>query len=60
MLIRTAIAASVATLLLGCASSPMMKTFDQSALPSTVQVPAGNSVFLETVGVGQITYECRP
>ena len=59
MLIRTAVAASVATLLLGCASSPMMKTFDQSALPPAVQVPAGNSVFLETVGVGQITYECR-
>ena len=59
MLIRTAVAASVATLLLGCASSPMMKTVDQSALPPAVQVPAGNSVFLETVGVGQITYECR-
>ena len=60
MLIRTAVAASIAALLLlGCASSPMMKPFDQTALPSAVQVPAGNSVFLETVGVGQITYECR-
>jgi hypothetical protein len=24
-----------------------------------VQVPAGNKVAWETVGVGQITYECR-
>ena len=61
MLIRTSVAASIATLLLlGCASSPMMKPFDQGALPSAVQVPPGNSVFLETVGIGQITYECRP
>ena len=60
MLIRTAVAASIAALLLlGCASSPMMKPFDQGALPSAVQVPPGNRVFLETVGVGQITYECR-
>ena len=60
MMIRTAVAASVATLLLGCASGPMMKPFDQAALPPAVQVPSGNRVFMETVGVGQITYECRP
>lgn len=59
MMIRTAAAASGAALLLGCASSPMMKPFDQTALPPAVQVPAGNRVFMETVGVGQITYECR-
>lgn len=60
MLIRTAIAAAAATLLAACASSPMMmKPFDQSALPAAVQVPAGHKVFWETVGVGEITYECR-
>lgn len=31
----------------------------QSALPDTIKVPAGNKVAMETVGVGQITYECR-
>ncbi len=33
--------------------------FDQSALPDAVKVPAGNKVAMETVGVGEITYECR-
>jgi hypothetical protein len=37
----------------------MMKPFDQAGLPAAVQVPAGNKVFWETVGVGEITYECR-
>ncbi|MCI0913270.1 DUF3455 domain-containing protein [Pseudomonas putida] len=31
----------------------------QSALPAAVKVPDGHSVMLETVGVGQVTYECR-
>ena len=31
----------------------------QSAVPDAVKVPDGHSVMLETVGVGQITYECR-
>ena len=54
--------ALAATALLGaCASGPdMMKPmFDQTALPAPVQVPAGHKVAWETVGVGQITYECR-
>jgi hypothetical protein len=33
--------------------------FNQSSLAASVQVPAGNSVALETVGMGSITYECR-
>jgi hypothetical protein len=33
--------------------------FDQSTLPDAVKVPAGNKVAMETVGVGEITYECR-
>lgn len=59
MFIRTALAVSAVSLMAGCASSPMMKPFDQSSLPAAVQVPAGNKVYWETVGVGDITYECR-
>jgi CheY-like chemotaxis protein len=51
--------ASAVALISACASSPMMKPFDQAGLPAAVQVPAGNKVFWETVGVGEITYECR-
>jgi len=56
------IAAAAAALLLlsACASmSPMTPSFSQAALPDAVKVPAGNKVVLETVGVGEITYECR-
>ena len=61
---RSAIAiASVAsaTLLLSACSSMMapQPMFDQSALPVSIQVPAGNKIALEAVGVGEITYECR-
>jgi hypothetical protein len=31
----------------------------QTALPEAVKVPDGHRVLLETVGVGEITYECR-
>lgn len=31
----------------------------QSMLPDAVKVPDGHNVMLETVGVGEITYECR-
>jgi hypothetical protein len=34
-------------------------SYSQAALPAAVQVPAGHKVALETVGVGEITYECR-
>lgn len=40
-------------------SGPMARPFSQDALPDAVKVPAGNQVALETVGVGEITYECR-
>ncbi len=33
--------------------------FSQSSLPTAVQVPAGHTVAMETVGKGEITYECR-
>ena len=59
MIIRTAIAAAAVSLIAACGSmSPMMPTYSQSALPASVQVPAGNKVAWETVGVGEITYQC--
>ncbi len=33
--------------------------FSQDSLPSNIKVPAGNVVFWETVGSGEVTYECR-
>jgi hypothetical protein len=41
------------------AAGASAQAFDQSALPDAVKVPAGNKVAMETVGVGEITYECR-
>ncbi|UCU93536.1 DUF3455 domain-containing protein [Hydrogenophaga taeniospiralis] len=61
MFIKTTLAATAALALTACASSmsaPAM-TYSQAGLPATVQVPAGHKVAMETVGVGQITYECR-
>ena len=53
---------AVASILAACSSAPMVPMaamYNQSALPDAVKVPAGNKVAMETVGVGQITYECR-
>ena len=60
-LLATAAASSVA-LLAACGSMPgpmMAKPYSQDALPDAVKVPAGHRVALETIGVGEITYECR-
>ena len=58
----TALAA--ATLLSACAgpmtsTPPMMAAYSQDMLPTAVQVPTGHRVVMETVGAGEITYECR-
>ncbi|MGE0349509.1 DUF3455 domain-containing protein [Hydrogenophaga sp.] len=61
MIIKTTLAATAALALSACASgmgAPAMM-FSQDKLPDAVKVPAGNKVAMETVGVGQITYECR-
>ena len=50
------LALAAAMTMAGCASRPM---FQQDSLPDAVKVPAGHRVVMETVGVGQITYECR-
>lgn len=52
---------AVASLLAACGSmSPMKPMYSQAGLPAAVQVPAGNRVAMETVGVGEITYQCSP
>lgn len=61
MFIKTTLAAVATLALTACAShmnAPAM-AFSQAGLPAAVQVPAGHQVAMETVGVGQITYECR-
>ena len=53
-------AVAAAALLSACgAMMPMAPAFTQDGLPAPVMVPAGNKVALESVGVGEITYECR-
>ncbi|PXW99571.1 uncharacterized protein DUF3455 [Sphaerotilus hippei] len=63
---RLALCASTALVLAACSNLPMgtmppqaMTPFSQDSLPETVKVPAGHRVAMETVGVGEITYECR-
>lgn len=48
-------------LLAACGSAPMHSAlvFSQDVLPEPIKVPAGHKVAMETVGVGDITYECR-
>ena len=36
-----------------------MAPYSQASLPDAVKVPAGHVVAMETVGAGDITYECR-
>ncbi len=51
---------SVAALAAACGSAPTAPAmYSQAALPAAVQVPSGHRVVLETVGAGDITYECR-
>lgn len=57
-------ALSAATLISACAGPmqsmpPMKATYSQDMLPAAVQAPTGHSVAMETVGAGEITYECR-
>jgi Protein of unknown function (DUF3455) len=54
---------SIAGVLSACSmGKPNMQNtaFDQSTLPASIQVPAGHTISMETVGVGAITYECKP
>ena len=61
-LVPAAVALAAAALLTACgtrAPSGAGTMFSQDSLPAAIQVPAGNRVAMETVGVGEITYECR-
>lgn len=57
----TALTLATAALLGACAAPPMASApmYSQAGLPDAVQVPAGHRVAMETVGAGDITYECR-
>lgn len=59
--LKTSLAVSGLMVLAACASSTgsSKPTYSQTMLPDAVKVPAGHRVAMETVGVGQITYECR-
>ena len=63
MTTRILLATAMASTLAACASpSPMpmpMPMFSQASLPDAVKVPAGFAVAMETVGVGEITDECK-
>jgi hypothetical protein len=49
-----------ALMIISCSTASFAQpNFDQSTLPDAVRVPIGHRVALETVGVGEITYECR-
>ncbi|MES2887275.1 MAG: DUF3455 domain-containing protein [Pseudomonadota bacterium] len=52
-------AAAMALLSTACSTAPSAKPMMMADVPEAVKVPAGHKVVLETVGAGQITYECR-
>jgi Protein of unknown function (DUF3455) len=53
------VAAASSLSLLACSTLSTQTAFNQSSLPDAVKVPAGHRVAMETVGAGDITYECR-
>ena len=55
----TTASALVVSLLAACGSMSTAPMYSQDGLPAAVQVPAGNKVAMETVGVGEITYQCN-
>lgn len=57
---KTTLATLVSALVLGaCTTTPMGSSYSQDTLPEGIRVPAGHAVAWETVGSGDITYECR-
>ncbi len=53
-----AASALAVSLLTACSNMPTAPAYSQANLPVAVQVPAGNRVAIETLGVGDITYQC--
>lgn len=57
---KTLLPVTLLMALAGCHTmAPSAPAFTQETLPEAVKVPAGHAVALETVGAGEITYECR-
>ncbi len=57
---RTPIILAAVMALGACANmNSAMAPYSQASLPDAVRVPAGHVVAMETVGAGDITYECR-
>lgn len=54
--IKAALAA-VPFVLIGCSYMPKMSSAPD--VPGPIAVPAGNKMSMRTVGVGELTYECR-
>lgn len=52
-------ASILAAALAACALVPLSASANTMELPENVRPPAGHSMSLHTVGVGEITYECR-
>ncbi len=50
---------SGSTVVAGCMLLAIPAAYAQADLPDSIKVPDGHEVALETVGVGEITYECR-
>jgi hypothetical protein len=63
MKLRVAAVPAAAFVLAACSSMapmlPMAPAYSQDSLPADVKVPAGHKVAMQTVGAGEITYECR-
>lgn len=62
MILKSTLAVSAVLAMAACASSmggPPMTMYSQADLPEAVKVPMGHRVAMETVGAGDIDYECR-
>lgn len=61
LILSTAAIAALSACATPSSMAPMatMMPFSQMALPDAVKVPDGHKVAMETVGAGEITYECR-
>jgi hypothetical protein len=59
MYVRTLMAFAAAASLAACSGMGTKPMYSQASLPDAVKVPAGHGVAMETVGAGEITYECR-
>lgn len=57
--IRKSGLAALSLVALGACTAMAAGTYSQADLPPPIQVPAGNAVAWETVGTGDITYECK-